>query len=250
MVSLRQGNPLEPSVNLALFLDFDGTIVDIAPTPESISVPENLPSLLVALYEALGEAVAIITGRSIKQIDDLLDCAIPAIAGLHGLERRTTTGHIVRPDLPLDDLQRVRRRLQEFATEHEGVIVEDKKYAVALHYRHAPSLADACRDVMNAALKDNMDGWQAIEGKFIFDMRPRDSSKGAAIKEFMCEAPFRGRMPIFCGDDIADEDGFAVVNALGGLGILVGNRSHTQAAVRVDTVEHLLDWLTKVIGAI
>ena len=153
----------KPSLEWALFLDFDGCIVDIAPTPEAVHVPACLPSLLVALREALGGAVAIVSGRPIAQIDGFLGTAVPAVAGLHGLERRTADGGIVRPPLP-NDLHGVRALLEAFAAAHPGVLVEDKTYTVALHYRRSPSLRDACRDVLNAALEDAPQGWQVIEG--------------------------------------------------------------------------------------
>ena len=232
-----------------MFLDFDGCIVDIAPTPEAVDVPDCLPSLLVKLREALGGAVAIVTGRPIEQIDGFLGTAVPAVAGLHGLERRTADGGIVRPSLPRDDLYAVRTLLEEFAAEHSGVLVEDKTYTVALHYRLAPSLRNDCKDVLNAALKDAPQGWQVIEGKFVFEIRPREHNKGTAIEAFMGEAPFLRRTPVFCGDDITDEDGFEVVNARGGVSICVGNGSATRAAVQVDTVGELLDWLRRVAGA-
>ncbi|MCE2483451.1 MAG: trehalose-phosphatase [Alphaproteobacteria bacterium] len=238
----------EPSANWALFLDFDGTIVDIAPTPASVAIPDCLPALLVALGDALGGAVAVVTGRPIEQIDGFLGTAVPAVAGLHGLERRTADGAIVHPPFPRDDLQAVRARLQAFAAARPGVLVEDKKYAVALHYRLVPSLKEACRDLVNAAVERHMAGWQVVEGKFVFEIRPRHSTKGTAIEAFMSEAPFFGRTAVFCGDDITDEDGFAVVNARGGASIRVGSRSATQAAVQVDTVGELLDWLKRIAG--
>ena len=239
----------EPCLDWALFLDFDGCIVDIAPTPEAVDVPDCLPSLLVALREALGGAVAIVSGRPIEQIDGFLGTAVPAVAGLHGLERRTADGGIVRPPLPRDDLHVLRALLEEFAAERPGVLVEDKKYTLALHYRLAPSLRDACKDVLNAALKATMPSLQVIEGKFVFEIRPREPNKGTAIEAFMGEVPFLGRTPVFCGDDITDEDGFEVVNARGGVSIRVGKGSATRATAQVDTVGELLDWLTRVAGA-
>jgi len=239
----------EPCPDWALFLDFDGCIVDIAPTPEAVDVPDCLPSLLVALREALGGAVAIVSGRSIEQIDGFLGTAVPVVAGLHGLERRTTDGTIVRPPLPRNDLDVVRALLEEFATARPGVLVEDKKYTLALHYRLAPSLLDDCREVVNAALRGAPQGWQAIEGKFVFEIRPCEPNKGTAIEAFMGEAPFLGRTPVFCGDDITDEDGFEVVNARGGVSVRVGKGSATRAAAQVDTVGEFLDWLTRVAGA-
>ena len=239
----------EPCLDWALFLDFDGSIVDIAPTPEAVDVPERLPSLLVASREALGGAVAIVSGRPIEQIDGFLGTAVPAVAGLHGLERRTADGGIVRPPLPRNDLHAVRALLEAFAAAHPGVLVEDKKHTVALHYRLSPSLRDDCRDVVNAALNHARQGWQIVEGKCVFEIRPCEPNKGTAIQAFMDEAPFLGRTPVFCGDDITDEDGFAVVNARGGVSIRVGKGSATQAATQVDTVGELLDWLARVAGA-
>ena len=239
----------EPCPDWALFLDFDGCIVDIAPTPESVDVPDCLPPLLVALREALGGAVAIVSGRPIEQIDGFLGTAVPVVAGLHGLERRRADGAIVRPPLPRNDLDVVRAVLTEFAAKHPGVLVEDKQYTLALHYRLAPSLRDDCRDVVNAALKDAPQGWQAIGGKFVVEIRPCAHTKGTAIEAFMGEAPFLGRTPVFCGDDISDEDGFEVVNARGGVSIRVGKGSDTRAAAQVDTVGGLLDWLTRVADA-
>ena len=128
MVAVNAKNLPEPRLDWALFLDFDGCIVDIAPTPESVYVPDRLPSLLVALREALGGAVAIVSGRPIAQIDGFLGTAVPAVAGLHGLERRAADGAIVRPLLPRTDLHIVRARLEAFAAAHPDVLVEDKKY--------------------------------------------------------------------------------------------------------------------------
>ena len=233
----------EPRPDWALFLDFDGTIVEIAPTPESVQVPDGLPSLLVALHGALDGAVAIVSGRPIGQIDGYLGAAVPAVAGLHGHERRGTDGTIVRSAPPRDDLRDVLAQLQAFAAKHPGVLVEDKTYSVALHYRLAPSLKDACRDLADAAIERTGSGWQVVEGKCVLEIGPRDTTKGHAIEAFMSEAPFRGRTPVFCGDDRTDEDGFAVVNALGGVSIRVGRSAATRAAARVDTVGELLDWL-------
>ena len=239
----------EPCPDWALFLDFDGCIVDIAPTPEAVDVPDYLPSLLIALREALGGAVAIVSGRPIEQIDRFLGTAVPAVAGLHGLERRTADGGIVRPPVPQRHLHDVRALLEAFAAARPGILVEDKTYTLGLHYRLAPSLRDDCRDVVNVALERAPQGWQVIEGKCVFELRPCEPNKGTAIDAFMGEAAFLGRTPVFCGDDISDEDGFGVVNERGGVSIRVGKGSATRAAVQVDTVAKLLDWLTRVADA-
>ena len=248
--AVNAGTLPEPRLDWALFLDFDGCIVDIAPTPDAARVPDCLPPLLVALREALGGAVAIVSGRPIEQIDGFLGSAVPAVAGLHGLERRTADGGIVRSPSPQNDLHVMRALLQAFASERAGVLVEDKTHTLALHYRLSPSLRDDCRNVVNAALEGAPQGWQVIEGKFVFEIRPRGPTKGTAIEAFMGEAPFLGRTPVFCGDDISDEDGFEAVNARGGLSVRVGEGGATRAAVQVGTVGELRDWLSRVAGSV
>ena len=239
----------EPRASWALFLDFDGCIVDIAPTPQAVEVPETLPALLAALRGALGGAVAIVTGRPIAQIDGFLGAAVPAVAGLHGLERRRADGAIVRAAPPDAGLREVRASLEAFAAARPGVLVEDKKHAVALHYRLAPSSKDACREALDAALEGGRERWRVVEGKCVFEIGPPGPDKGTAVEAFLREAPFRGRTPVFCGDDATDEDGFAAVGARGGVGIRVGRGAATRAAVRVGTVRELLDWLRRVAGA-
>lgn len=233
-------------MNWAMFLDFDGSIVDTALTPWSVHIPERLPPLLIALRQTMGGAVAIVTGRTIEQIDSYLGPILPAVAASHGLERRTAEGDIICPALPLDAVRRVRGLLEKFAARHSGVIVEDKINSVALHYRQAPLMKRACRDTLNDILKDHIKGWEIVESKFIYDIRPSGVTKGTAIEAFMNEAPFLGRTPIFCGNDLTDEDGFAAVNARGGVSIRVGTQSHTLAQVQVATVTELLNWLTQV----
>ena len=141
-------------------------------------MPDCLPSLLVTLRAALGGAVAIVSGRPIEQIDGFLGAAVPAVAGLHGLERRTADGRIVRPPVASNDLHAARALLQAFAAERPGVLVEDKTHTLALHYRLAPSLRDDCRDVVDAALQDTPQGWRVTEGKCVLEIRPARAHQG------------------------------------------------------------------------
>ncbi len=235
-----------PRADWALFLDFDGSIVEIAPTPGAVRVPASLAPLLRGLGAALGGAVAIVTGRPVAEIDGFLGDAVPAVAGLHGLERRGADGALARPAAPGEALRRALARLGDFAAAHPGVLVEDKTYSAALHYRRAPQAAEACREAAEAALAGLMAGWTVAEGKCVVEIRPAGVTKGTAIEAFMREAPFRGRIPVFCGDDATDEDGFAAVAALGGTGIRVGRGAATTASVEVETVAGLLDWLAGV----
>jgi trehalose 6-phosphate phosphatase len=208
---------LHPSC--ALFLDFDGTLVDIAPRPEAVRVPSELIERLSAVQELLGGALAVISGRPIEQIDQFLrPLRLPA-AGVHGAERRGADGLIQLLDThPLDQVDAAARTL---AARHPGLQLENKRGSLALHYRQAPHLEQLCLDTMQAAV-DASPGLVLLRGKMVAEAKPGGASKGHAIEAFMAEAPFRGRRPVFIGDDVTDEAGFAAVQRLGGLGVKVG----------------------------
>ena len=240
----------DPQPNWAMFLDFDGCIVNIAPTPTSVKVPNELPGLLKRLREALSNSVAIITGRSIAQIDKFLVPSFAAVAGLHGFERRTVDGTLIRPTAPHKGIRNAKKQLEQFAENHEGVFVEDKEFALALHYRLNAELRDICRQTVFDAIADCGNEWEVIEGKCIFDIKPRSYDKGGAIETFMDEPPFAGRVPVFCGDDVTDEDGFVAVNSRGGVSIHVGDACNTAANWQVDSVDDLLVWLAHVASSL
>ena len=157
-------------------------------------MPDTLAPLLRGLRAALGGAVAVVSGRPVAEIDSFLGDAVPAVAGLHGLERRGADGGLLRAPAPGEGLRRALARLGAFAAAHPGVIVEDKTHSVALHYRLAPEAEDACREAAEAALDDLMAGWTVAAGKCVFEIRPAGVTKGSAIRAFMGEAPFRGRI--------------------------------------------------------
>ena len=238
-----------PCLDWALFLDFDGTLVDIAPTPALVQVPERHPSLLLELRAVLNDAVAIISGRPIRDIDRFLGMAVPAVAGLYGIERRTAGLH--RADVPPVDagLAHARCRLGKFAARHTGILLEEKGPTVALHYRRAPALAGACRSLVLDIVSALGGGWHVAEGKAVLELVPDGFSKGAAIEAFMKEAPFAGRTPVFCGDDRADEFGFAAVNKGGGISIRVGQGGPTAARFHAESVADLLAWLQRIVEA-
>jgi trehalose 6-phosphate phosphatase len=230
-----------PSPDWAWFLDIDGTLIDIAPTPSAIHVPPGLVDLLARLSRRCGGALALVSGRSVDNILDLMaPLRLPA-AGLHGLERFCSDGRIERPP-PLDGLDGVRRALTMFATGHPGVVLEDKRLTLALHYRAVPQLEEACRQAAQAAAV-HCPGLAVVAGKMVFELRPAGSDKGVAVRRFMAEPPFAGRPPLFAGDDLTDEDGFAVVNAMGGVSLLVGPPRATAAFWRVESVEVFRQWL-------
>ncbi len=225
--------------NSALFVDFDGTLAEIAPRPDAVTLPTGMVQLLATLQTRLSGALAVVSGRPIAQLDAFLaPLRLPA-AGLHGAERRNTSGVVTR--LPEADLGEVVTHLQALAALHAGLLVEIKPGSVALHYRQAPDCEGLALEAMQNVLR-NAPGMTLMHGKMVIEMKSAQASKGRAIEAFMAEPPFAGRQPVFAGDDTTDESGFAVVQAVGGAGIKVGP-GPTQARHRLDTPTHLHAWL-------
>jgi trehalose 6-phosphate phosphatase len=230
--------------NWALFLDFDGTLAEIADTPELVEVEARLVPSLRDLHGALRGALAIISGRPIAEIDTFLDPLVLPVSGLHGLERRTADGAVERA--PVNGLlDEVRRRLGGFATANPGVRIEDKLLTLAVHYRAVPRAAGACRRVADEAVRQTGGALHILEGKMVFEIKPTSIDKGAAIAAFLAEPPFADRTAVFVGDDQSDEDGFVTVRRLGGLTIRVGDGARTAAQQRVPAVANVLGWLRR-----
>lgn len=203
----------------ALFLDFDGTMVDIAPQPHDVQVPGSLIGVLHELNDHLHGAIAVISGRPISQIDDFLQPLRLPVAGIHGAERRGADGQLHLLDThPLDHVEAAARGL---AAQHPGLLVEDKRSSLALHYRQRPDLEALCLATMQRAVEESP-GLTLLRGKMVAEAKPGGASKGHAIEDFLREAPFAGRTPVFIGDDITDEAGFSTVQRLGGIGLKVG----------------------------
>ena len=203
----------------ALFLDFDGTLVDIAPEPDAVVVPPPLRGTLEQLHAFLGGAVALISGRPIAQIDEFLRPLVLPAAGVHGAERRTAQGEVVL--LSTHSLELVEQAAAQLVRDHPQLLVEKKRGSLALHYRQAPALEELCTAAMQRAVEQSP-GLTLLRGKMVVEAKPGGASKGAAIEAFMAEPPFAGRAPIFVGDDITDEVGFACVQRLKGMGVKVG----------------------------
>jgi trehalose 6-phosphate phosphatase len=220
---------------LAIFTDFDGTLVDLAEAPDAIEVPPELIAEIEDAARRLDGAVAIITGRALDDLDNYLPASIPA-AGGHGIERRRADGSRIGASAEQKEAAReIASRLQAFAEDKPGLIVEPKTASVALHYRLAPNLRGFCLDAMGEALRQAGD-FMMLEGKMVLEARPASAGKGAALRAFMHEPPFRGRVPVFFGDDTTDEEGFAAARELGGVGVKVGD-GETVAQVRAESVE-------------
>ncbi len=249
----RDTTPLPtPREDWALFLDFDGTLANIAASPCGVSVDPGLRPTLAALREALGGAVALVSGRTLAKLDELLAPLVLPAAGLHGLERRRADGTITRADEAeaAGPLAAVRARLTAFAAAAPGVLLEDKGLTLALHYRDAQHLKEECRRAVAAALAASGGGLHLLEGKMMFEIKVDGSDKGTAIEAFLAEPPFAGRTPAFFGDDVTDEDGFAAVNRRGGVTVRVGDGAATAARWRIASVDALLLWRAKAPAAI
>ncbi|MEJ2760351.1 MAG: trehalose-phosphatase [Gammaproteobacteria bacterium] len=207
----------------AFFLDVDGTLLELAEKPDQVFVDAGLIRVLERLSRGTGGAVALISGRALADLDDLFAPLRPAAAGQHGIERRDHGG-VVHYHHQLDGkLDRTRALLTRLAEENPGLLIEDKRYSVAIHYRGAPEKEAVVRAFLDEHMPALEKDFHLQEGKMVFEIKPSGRDKGVAIGEFMQEAPFLGRTPVFIGDDVTDEDGFATVNGLHGHSIRVGD---------------------------
>ena len=237
-------NAPAPRRDWALFLDFDGTLVDFAPTPDRVRPDPDLVPTLGRAAEALGRALAVVTGRRIVEIDRWLGASVAAVAGGHGIERRDAEGRTTNAanPPPPGDLERARARLAAVADAHEGVYLEDKGYGLVLHFRAAPERREECVQALNALANP---AFEVLQGAAVAELRACGVHKGTAIAAFMDEAPFAGRTPVFVGDDVTDEDGFRAVNAMGGISILAGPERRSSARHRLPDVASVLAWLRR-----
>lgn len=245
----RRGSRLpRPDRRWALFLDVDGTLLDIAARPELAVSPTGLREALAGAMAALDGALALNSGRLIADIDRIFSPFAPPAAGLHGLERRNDST-VIRAMNSVPALDAARTAFAAFAARHPGVMVEDKELTLALHYRGAPQAEAEARALVEGLCAADARRLDLIEGKMMVEVKPPGSDKGTAIEAFLAEAPFRGRRPVFAGDDVTDEAGFATVNRLGGLSIRVGplppGLTATAARWQCGGVGELVEWLAE-----
>jgi len=227
----------------ALFLDFDGTLADLACRPDAVRVPPDLPELLDAWHTRLDGALAIVTGRARDDLARWLPAHRWPGAFEHGAVRVGADGQ--ERVLQTADLTPVAEAARSFASRHTGVLVEIKRTSLALHYRLNPSLGTACVDTLARAI-DDRPGLRLLHGKAVVEVKATEAGKGQAIEAFMREPPFQGRQPWFAGDDVTDEDGFSVVDALGGNSIKVG-AGPSRAAHRCAGPQALRSWLRRTL---
>ena len=219
----ENGCPLPtPHRDWALFLDIDGTLLELAPTPTEVVVPPDLPGLLGNLQHALGGAVALISGRSLADIDALFPSLVLTAAGQHGAEIRVAGGATERLGPAGGVLASLMGRVTAFAAARPGILVEDKGMTIAVHCRQVPEYQAELGQFLTDLAAEHADLLETIRGHRVFEIKPRNLSKRTAVERLMRIAPFAGRLPLFIGDDRTDEDGFAAVRALGGHAIRVG----------------------------
>ena len=236
--------PTPPLDDAALFFDVDGTLVAIEREPEAVKVSDALRGLLERLKMATGGALALVSGRSIEQLDRLFGPLSFSASGLHGLERRLLPGEVTRAAAVGEGLAIAKRELERFAEDHPGTLVEDKGLTLALHYRMAAEHRETASELVRSLVEADPDNLVLLEGKMVFELKPPGFDKGRAIADFMLDDPFKGRRPIFAGDDVTDEAGFAKVNELNGLTVRVGaDERPTEAAHAVRNVQAMLVWL-------
>ncbi|HZP91810.1 MAG TPA: trehalose-phosphatase [Burkholderiales bacterium] len=231
----------------ALFLDVDGTLVDFADRPDAIVVDEALKELLRDAHRAARGAVALISGRAVQEIDRLFAPLRLPVAGQHGAERRSADGTMHFHTPLLERLHEAGDRLSRFAAQHPGLILESKGMSIALHYRLAPQLREAAQAQVRDLAARLRPEYELQEGKQVLELKPSGRDKGTAIEEFMREPPFAGRRPVFVGDDLTDEFGFACVNRLGGHAVKVGPGASV-ATWRIADASAVRQWLRSGIG--
>jgi trehalose 6-phosphate phosphatase len=234
---------LQISEPVAIFLDFDGTLVNIVDRPDLVRIPAGLIQALQDAHDRLSGALALITGRSIADLDRLIAPAQLPMAGVHGLEYRDKSGmmhassHVAIPD-------QVRSRLVALEASDPGLILEDKGASLAMHYRQAPSQQNAVRAEFAAMVAELGHEFVLQEGKMVVELRPGGATKGTAVRKFMSAPPFAGRRPVFVGDDITDEDAFGVVNEMQGYSIRVGaDCAESAARFTLPGVSAVQQWL-------
>ncbi len=235
----------------AVFLDIDGTLIDIAETPDQVIVPHHLPEQLAKVSLRLNGALALISGRSIGSIDELFAPFRFPAAGLHGTEIRTQQGGEIECDI-VDEgyLSSARQHLERLAKQWPGLIVEDKDVAIAVHYRRVPEAAAHVDRVVESVLLELGSGWTRQDGKMVVEVHPSASNKGAAIAKLMSAVPFKGRHPIAVGDDLTDERMFEFVNGKSGRSIKVGASSHASVAnFAVESAARVRDWISRLAKA-
>lgn len=235
--------PLDMLEGSSLFLDFDGTIVEIAETPDAVIIEDRLRALLAHLLVRLNDRLAVVTGRDAAEVRRLLELPEISVAGSHGVEFHLSNGEIIAPPRAAA-LDIVAVELRSFASCRPGLLVESKPYGCALHYRQRPEAELVCRQV--AGMLAERHGLDLQTGKMVVELRAAEGNKGSAVRQLMMQPQMAGTRPIFIGDDDTDEQGFLAAKHLGGAGILVGAPRRSEAVYGLPGVSETLEWLERV----
>jgi len=238
----RPAPPPPPRLDWAYFLDVDGTLIDIADTPDAVHVDDALLALIARLQRASGGAVALVSGRALSFLDHRLGALHLPLAGQHGLERRDASGRVWMHAAPPAARSAIKAALAPVLARHPGLLLEDKGLTLALHYRLAPQLAAYAHRLMARLAAAANAGLEVQRGRRVAEIKPAGVDKGAAVAAYLAEPPFAGRRPVFIGDDLNDEHGFAEVNRLDGISIKVG-KGASCARYRLADVAAVRRWL-------
>ncbi len=231
---------------MALFLDVDGTLLELASRPDAVVVPLKLCHMLKRLARQQEGALALISGRSIETLDRLFRPIRFSASGLHGFERRGASRKLLRAPMDHAVLGPARRKLAAYVAGRSGLLLEDKGWTIAVHFRNAREHEPELRRLMESITAMLAPQFKLVRGKCVLEIAPGPYSKGAAIQQFMCEHPFVSRVPVFVGDDVTDEHGFEAVNALGGYSVRVGDDVGRSAALyRIPDVTSVKEWLSE-----
>lgn len=238
----RAAPPADLLRNASLFLDFDGTLVELADTPDAVRVGEETRAVVANLFECLEGRLAIVSGRSALEVGEFLGTCGCTVVGSHGLEFRFADGRTSSSDPPAE-LAAIVAAMRELAGAFDGVIVEPKPLGAVLHFRQCPEAEQACLDLARELSETH--GLHFQTGKMMAEVRPAGGDKGSAIRRLMEEPAMRGTRPVFVGDDDTDEPGFRAVEAMGGAGILVGPERPSAARYRLADVRAAVEWLAQ-----
>jgi trehalose 6-phosphate phosphatase len=229
---------------VALFLDVDGTLLDFAERPELVAVPSGLVQSLARIERRLEGALALVSGRSIEELDELFTPLNLRASGVHGAQMRFDPREPFRGAPSVRELpDRLWKELLHLLVEFPGTFAENKGFSFAVHYRRAPDVAPGLRDALERLIASrSWGGVEILDAHYAFELKSPNFDKGRAIALFMNGEPFRGRTPVFIGDDTTDEAGFAAVAERGGIGFSVGVRRRGVSGVFVGPAD-VRDWL-------
>lgn len=234
-----------PSQSWAYFLDLDGTLVNLAATPDAVRLSAPAHDAVRSLVAWSGGAVAVVSGRSIADLDRILGAPPLPASGQHGLEWRDAAESASISAATSPAMTAVRAQLAAFAATHEALLIEDKGLSLAVHYRRSPELSSIVHEMMTRQLAQLGTSYRLQHGKCVVELRPAGGGKASAIGRFMQRRPFRGRVPVFIGDDETDEEGFVLVNDAGGVSIHVGE-GPTTARWTLPNPDAVVSWLSLV----